>query len=298
MSGCFTGYFTDTMCGMIDNTVLEKYSSADLVVYPKLGRVNIGDEVVRLGPVNMRVLVLLLENQSQVVSRSMLLDTVWKNQIISDDTLTRCISDIRIQLGKFSKQDKLIETIPKRGYQWLPKVNQALENVEESSQEDGKTVIIQKKPIYYWLLVGLIGMLVLSTSFLWVANQFFVNDKVSIALMPIQATNKNSDLAYGIEDILQSKILSTKKLRYLSSNALDPNHQNNFGYLYNEFGTRWMVEGRIRDYQNQIKLTLNLVDMRTALVVHSETFETNQNQKETQAFCERFVQKTLKVLDL
>lgn len=283
---------------MIDNTVLEKYSSADLIVYPKLGRVDVRGEVVRLGPVNMRVLVLLLENQSQVVSRSIILDTVWRNQVISDDTLTRCISDIRIQLGKYSKQDKLIETIPKRGYQWLPLVNQVEEDSEKNCQENSKDISDQKKPIYYWLLVGLMGMLVLSTSFLWVANQFFVNDKVSIALMPIQATNTNSDLAYVIEDVIRSKILSTKKLRYLSSNALDLSNQNNFGYVYHEFGTRWMVEGRIRDYHKQIKLTLNLVDMRTALVVHSDTLEINQEQNETKAFCERFVQKTLKVLDL
>jgi DNA-binding winged helix-turn-helix (wHTH) protein/TolB-like protein len=283
---------------MIDNTVLEKYSSADLVVYPKLGRVNIGDEVVRLGPVNMRVLVLLLENQCQVVSRSTILDSVWKNQIISDDTLTRCISDIRIQLGKFSIQDKLIETIPKRGYQWLPKVNQALEDAQDSSLEDSKAVINQKKPFYYWLFVGLMGMLVLSTSFLWVANQFFVNDKVSIALMPIQASNTNVNFAFDIEDILRSKILSTKKLRYLSSTALDLNNQDNFGYLYNEFGARWMVEGRIRDYHDQVKLTLSLVDMRTALVVYSASIETNQVQKETKIFCEDFIQKSLQVLDL
>jgi DNA-binding winged helix-turn-helix (wHTH) protein/TolB-like protein len=279
---------------MIDNTILEIYTSSDLIVYPRQGRVDVRGEVVRLGPVNMHVLVLLLENQGQVISRSMILDAVWKNQVISDDTLTRCISDIRIQLGKYSKQDKLIETIPKRGYQWLPKVNQ----LKEDREEDSKVVLVQKKPFYYWLLIGLIGMLVLSTSFLWVANQFFVNDKVSIALMPIQATSTNSDLAYDIEDILRSKILSTKKLRYLSSTALDPNHQNNFGYLYNEFDARWMIEGRIRNYHNQMKVTLSLVDMRTALVVHSETLEINQEQKKIRAFCEEFVQKTLKVLDL
>jgi DNA-binding winged helix-turn-helix (wHTH) protein/TolB-like protein len=296
--GVFQPIFTDTMCNMIDKTVLEKYSSADLIVYPKQGRVNIGSEVVRLGPVNMRVLVMLLENQGQVVSRSKLLDTVWKNQIISDDTLTRCISDIRIQLGKFSKQDKLIETIPKRGYQWLPKVNQVEKISKDQSREDFQAIAAQTKPIFYWLLAGLIGMLVLSTSFLWVASQFFVNDKVSIALMPIQATDKNLNLAYDIEDILRSKVLSTKKLRYLSSTALNPNQIDSFSHLYNEFGAHWMIEGRLRDYNNQVKVTLSLVDMRTALVVHSETFEIKQELKETRSFCEGFVQKTLKVLDL
>lgn len=41
---------------------------------------------------------------------------------MSDDTLTRCISELRTQLGKYSSQSSLIETLPKRGYRWVPPV--------------------------------------------------------------------------------------------------------------------------------------------------------------------------------
>ncbi len=69
-------------------------------------------EDIRLGPVNMRVLVTLIKQQGKVVSRSELFDTVWENQFVSDDVLTRCISDLRALLAKHDTSQKWIETVP------------------------------------------------------------------------------------------------------------------------------------------------------------------------------------------
>ncbi len=39
--------------------------SGNLTILPNHGKVEVGDKAVRLGPVNMRVLVLLMKNQGQ-----------------------------------------------------------------------------------------------------------------------------------------------------------------------------------------------------------------------------------------
>lgn len=140
-------------------------------------------------------------------------------------------------------------------------------------------------------------MLVLSSSFLWVVNKLYASDKVSIALMPIQVMSAHIDAANNLEEILRDKILTTKKLRFLSETALDNNRGNSFNYLYNEFGAKWMIEGRIRDYKNQIKATLNLVDMRTALVVYSSTQGIGNEQKELKIFCDEFIKNVLRIVD-
>jgi DNA-binding winged helix-turn-helix (wHTH) protein len=101
--------------------------------FPERGHVETEQGCFRLGPVNMAVLTLLIEQQGQVVSRRALFDSVWKNQIVSDDVLTRSISDIRSQLSKYSKI-KLIETLPKRGYRWLPDVSILKQDSEELKQ--------------------------------------------------------------------------------------------------------------------------------------------------------------------
>jgi DNA-binding winged helix-turn-helix (wHTH) protein len=97
-----------------------EYQCGDLRICPSLGTITSASGAsVRLGPVNMRVLEALLAGAGDVVSRSDLFKAVWKNQVVSDDALTRCIADIRAELRTFSGQDNWIETLPKRGYRWL-----------------------------------------------------------------------------------------------------------------------------------------------------------------------------------
>jgi DNA-binding response OmpR family regulator len=69
--------------------------SAQLSIDQAAGQVQAGAECIRLGPVNMKVLVLLLENAGRVVTRTEFFDRVWKQQLVSDDVLTRSISDLR-----------------------------------------------------------------------------------------------------------------------------------------------------------------------------------------------------------
>src|ERR1044071_4069755 len=94
--------------------------SAGLSIDPASGQVQAGAESVRLGPVNMKVLTLLLENGNRVVGRTEFFEKVWARQVVSDDVLTRSISDLRTQLGAHADAPVLIETIPKRGYRWVP----------------------------------------------------------------------------------------------------------------------------------------------------------------------------------
>lgn len=98
------------------------YQTAGWRVYPSSGQLQRASDELRLGPVAMQVLVALLDRPGQVVTRTELFDLVWKNQEVSDDALTRCISDLRAMLGHHQTDAPLIQTLPKRGYRWLPAV--------------------------------------------------------------------------------------------------------------------------------------------------------------------------------
>lgn len=69
---------------------------------------------VRLRPQSLRVLQLLAENCLKVVSKETLIETVWPNLFVSDDSLTQCISDIRKALG--DRDRRILRTVPKQGY--------------------------------------------------------------------------------------------------------------------------------------------------------------------------------------
>ena len=71
------------------------------------------------GPVDLRpkcfdVLRYLIENAGQVVGKDELLQHVWPNVNVTDDSLTRCISDVRQAIG--DDGHRIIKTVAKRGY--------------------------------------------------------------------------------------------------------------------------------------------------------------------------------------
>lgn len=64
----------------------------------------------------MNVFKVLLENPGTVVGRSELMESVWKDVCVSDDSLTKAISELRRAVRDAGGSRPLIVTVPKRGY--------------------------------------------------------------------------------------------------------------------------------------------------------------------------------------
>src|SRR5688572_10382269 len=89
-----------------------------LRIDPKSGEARGPGGTEKLDPKVMGVLVLLAQNAGQVVLRANLLEHLWPGVIVGDEALSRCIYELRRQLGLAAGDDKLkdaIETLPKRG---------------------------------------------------------------------------------------------------------------------------------------------------------------------------------------
>ncbi len=78
-----------------------------------------GAETVRLEPKAVAVLVHLGEHAGRVVSRDALMGAVWPDVVVTEASLTRCVSRLRHALGDDARAPRLIETIPKAGYRLL-----------------------------------------------------------------------------------------------------------------------------------------------------------------------------------
>ena len=86
----------------------------------------------KLDPKVMDVLVLLARHAGQVVLREQLFEQLWPGVVVSEQSLSRCIHELRRHLGMAGGGDQyrdLIETVPKRGY----RLNSAVEPVQAAS---------------------------------------------------------------------------------------------------------------------------------------------------------------------
>ena len=78
---------------------------------------------VQLRNKSKEVLLFLVQNADRVVTKKELLDAVWSDVYVSDESLVQCIADIRRIVGDDAKQ--IVETIPRKGYRILIPVDES-----------------------------------------------------------------------------------------------------------------------------------------------------------------------------
>ncbi|HCE3215289.1 TPA: transcriptional regulator ToxR [Vibrio parahaemolyticus] len=80
-----------------------------------------GNEVVRLGSNESRILLMLAERPNEVLTRNELHEFVWREQgfEVDDSSLTQAISTLRKMLKDSTKSPEFVKTVPKRGYQLI-----------------------------------------------------------------------------------------------------------------------------------------------------------------------------------
>ena len=79
-------------------------------------------ELPRLTSKAIAVLVELVRDVGQTVTRDQLLDRVWTGRFPTPDVLTQAVKELRRALGDDSKPPQYIETIPKLGYRLIAPV--------------------------------------------------------------------------------------------------------------------------------------------------------------------------------
>ena len=69
---------------------------------------------VSLRPKSFVLLRLLVENAGRLVDRDAIMAAVWPDVVVTDESITQCIRDIRRALGDDAQQ--VLKTVPNRGY--------------------------------------------------------------------------------------------------------------------------------------------------------------------------------------
>ena len=84
-----------------------------------LNRLRNNGATIQLEPKIMQVLVRLAKTPGEVVRKEELIRSVWADTFVTDDVLTRSISELRKALEDDARQPRFIETIPRSGYRLL-----------------------------------------------------------------------------------------------------------------------------------------------------------------------------------
>ncbi|HSB09455.1 MAG TPA: winged helix-turn-helix domain-containing protein [Blastocatellia bacterium] len=198
----------------------------DRVVEPQLNSITARGNTIRVEPKMMQVLVCLAQHASEVVSKEHLIRTVWTDTFVSDDVLTRSISELRRVFGDDSKDPRFIQTIPKSGYRLIaPVYFEHTKQKMASSDIVGSGVIPVVSPRLgspnTRVLVACFALVVMTALafFLWRRKTSEAPDggkpMTSIAVLPFKSVGPDiGDAALGLEmaDTLITRLSGTKQL--------------------------------------------------------------------------------------
>lgn len=111
-------------------------------VDPPSGTLSGPSDTHHVTPAAMDVLVCLATKPGHLITREELLDTVWRGSDSGDAALTRCIGELRQQLGDHADNPRYIQTLPRRGYRLLASVSplQGDEQTQSSTMTSANSV--------------------------------------------------------------------------------------------------------------------------------------------------------------
>src|SRR5262245_20452567 len=78
-----------------------------------------GAETIVIGPQVFDLLLHLLQNRDQVVTKDNLIDVVWGGRIVSESTVTSHINAVRKAIGDTGEEQRLIRTIARKGFRFV-----------------------------------------------------------------------------------------------------------------------------------------------------------------------------------
>ena len=108
------------------------FSFGKFILDLRRGCLRADDREAELRPKSFEVLRYLVENAGRLVPKDEIIKAVWPNVTVTDESLTRCVSDIRLALEDTGQS--VIRTVTRRGYVFQAPVS--IGNPDQASDEN------------------------------------------------------------------------------------------------------------------------------------------------------------------
>lgn len=107
-----------------------------------------GAEIVSLTPKAFDLLALLIENSGHIVSKEMIMQTLWADSFVEENNLAQNISLLRKILGEGKTDVKFIETVSKRGYRFVAPIRLIEDFAENLNAEKLNSADVNSNKIF------------------------------------------------------------------------------------------------------------------------------------------------------
>jgi TolB-like protein len=215
-----------------------------------------GDQLISLGPQVFDLLVFLVQNRNRVVGKDDLFDAVWSGRIVSESTLTTHINAVRRSVGDSGEDQRLIRTIPRKGFRFVGEVKEEQTHGERKSAAAALTEGDEAKR----------------------ASPLSLPNEPSIAVLPFQNLSGDPEQEYFADGIVEDIIMALSRMRWLFVIA----RNSSFTYkgravdvkqVGRDLGVRYVLEGSVRKAANRVRIAGQLIDASTGAHLWADRFD-------------------------
>jgi TolB-like protein/DNA-binding winged helix-turn-helix (wHTH) protein/Tfp pilus assembly protein PilF len=261
-------------------------------------RLRRGSRVLKLERIPLEILLLLLQQPGEIVTREEIAARVWGADVFldTDNSIRGAIRKIRQVLKDDPEQPRFIQTVTGKGYRFIAPVtghpsdgSQTEAANHEEEEEPGVEMPVHAQghrgpgilPAYRWPLVGLAAVLILGVAFvLWKSRQTdAIPSKIrTLAVLPLK--NLSGDpgqgyLADGMTEELIGRLAAIHDLRVISRTSVmqfqDP--RQTIPAIAKTLGADAIVEGSVIRDGNRIRVHAQLIRASDDQHIWSETFD-------------------------
>jgi TolB-like protein len=209
-----------------------------------------GAQQIPVEPQVFDLLAYLVQNRDRVVTKDDLLDAVWSGRFVSESNLTTRINAARKAIGDSGEEQRLIRTVPRKGFRFVGVVSIAAENATRDVRGRTATTRI---PVP-------------------------LPDKPSIAVLPFDNMSGDPEQGYFADGMVEEIITALSRFRQLfviarNSTFTYKGHAVDVKQVGRELGVRYVLEGSVRKSDNQVRIAAQLIDATTAAHLWADRFD-------------------------
>lgn len=142
-------------------------------IIPELNQISDQDREFEVEPKAMETLLVLMANEGVMISRQQLLNEVWGESVVTENSVDQAIARLRKVLGDNAKSPTYIATVTKKGYRLLPGVeyesdvltqpakpldSDAIKNIEDDEVLPIEKTVKSSKSQFMYVGAGLVAL--------------------------------------------------------------------------------------------------------------------------------------------
>ena len=246
------------------------FKIGDWEVLPAQGVLRCGDREETPEPLVFKLLMALATRDGNVASKEDLVAEVWDGYPVGDDSITRCVAQLRKHLGEQGKT--YVKTLTKRGYRLDEKV--LFEAAGEARIAPDVPAMPLRNQRNQWMVVAAIVVALVIGSTTDIGSMFGKGQVDSIAVLPFENLSGDEPDQYRVSGFKVELVQTLHKLPGISvKSGLDTYPNLEVSEIAAIFDVDAVLFGELQRIGSALKITYRIARGRDGKVIATGEFE-------------------------